>query len=240
MDASKQFCPNEACSARGKRGAGNISIHGRKRPRYKCQTCGKTFSARRGTVLEGLRTPEEVVMKAILLLAYGCPPQAIVHAFGVDERTVADWQRRAGKHCQQVHETLVQHGNVPTQHVQADEIRVKGRKMIAWMGLAMEASTRLWRAGSGQCESRQDLGRSLAPTGSCLLPGRPSAVDLYRWLECVSKEHPACVSRKSEKDPRQGKSLFRGVAAAVYGDRDQTYAEETGRGSDTQADLGNA
>jgi IS1 family transposase len=86
-------------------------------------------------------------MKAIILLAYGCPPQAIVHAFGVDERTVADWQRRAGKHCQQVHETLVQHGNVQTQHVQADEIRVKGRKMIAWMGLAMEASTRLWLAG---------------------------------------------------------------------------------------------
>jgi transposase-like protein/IS1 family transposase len=147
MDASKQFCPNEACSARGQTGGGNISIHGRKRPRYKCHRCGKTFSARRGTVLEGLRTPEEVVMKVIILLSYGCPPQAIVHAFGVDERTVADWQRRAGKHCQQVHEALVQHGNVQAQHVQADEIRVKGRKMIAWMGLAMEVSTRLWLAG---------------------------------------------------------------------------------------------
>jgi len=86
-------------------------------------------------------------MKAIILLAYGCPTQAIVHAFGVDERTVVDWQRRAGKHCQQVHEALVQGGKVETQHVQADEIRVKGWKMIAWMGLAMEASTRLWLAG---------------------------------------------------------------------------------------------
>lgn len=147
MDASKQFCPNEACSARGKRGAGNISIHGRKRPRYKCHTCGKTFSARRGTALEGLRTPEEVVMKVIILLSYGCPGQAIVHAFGLDERTVADWQRRAGKHCQQMHEAVVQQGNVDIHHVQADEIRVKGRKMIAWMGLAMEVSTRLWLAG---------------------------------------------------------------------------------------------
>ena len=147
MDASKQFCPNSACSARGKLGAGNISIHGRKRPRYKCHTCGQTFSARRGTALEGLRTAEEVVMKVILLLAYGCPLQAIVHAFGLDERTIADWQQRAGKHCQQVHEALVQNGKVETHHIQADEIRVKGHKMIAWMGLAIEGSTRLWLAG---------------------------------------------------------------------------------------------
>lgn len=33
-------------------------------------------------------------------------------------------------------------------HVQADEIRVKGCKMIAWMGLAMMVSTRLWLAGT--------------------------------------------------------------------------------------------
>jgi transposase-like protein/IS1 family transposase len=147
MDASKQFCPNEACSARGKIGEGNIRIHSYRPGRYRCQTCKKTFSARRGTMMEGLRTPAERVMTVMILLAYGCPTQAIVHAFGVDERTVADWQRRAGKHCQQVHEALVQSGHVETHHIQADEIRVKGYKMIAWMGLAIEASTRLWLAG---------------------------------------------------------------------------------------------
>src|SRR5205823_11443634 len=41
----------------------------------------------------------------------------------------------------------VQQGKVDLHHVQADEIRVKGCKMIAWMGLAMEVSTRLWLAG---------------------------------------------------------------------------------------------
>ncbi len=86
-------------------------------------------------------------MKVMILLAYGCPLQAIVHAFGLDERTIADWQKRAGKHCQQVHEAVVQNGKVETHHIQADEIRVKGRKMIAWMGLAIEGSTRLWLAG---------------------------------------------------------------------------------------------
>ena len=154
MDASKQFCPNETCSARGKIGEGTIRIHSYQPQRYRCHTCGKTFSARRGTALEGLRTAEEVVMKVMTLLAYGCPLQAIVHAFGLDERTIADWQRRAGKHCQQVHEALVQQGGVDTQHVQADEIRVKGRKMIAWMGLCAVSVYMKFLRNAGEGESK--------------------------------------------------------------------------------------
>src|SRR6266436_8606174 len=147
MDASKQFCPNEACSARGQIGAGNIRIHSYRPQRYRCQTCKKTFSARRGTMMEGLRTPTELVIRVIILLSYGCPTQAIVHAYGVDERTVAEWQRRAGEHCQQVHHAIVEQGRVEAHHVQADEIRVKGYKMIAWMALAIDVPTRLWMAG---------------------------------------------------------------------------------------------
>lgn len=84
----------------------------------------------------------------VTLLAYGCPLQAIVQAFKLDERTVADWRDRAGRHCQQIHEALVEQGQLDLMHVQADEIRVKGRKMVAWMGLAMMVSTRLWLAGA--------------------------------------------------------------------------------------------
>jgi IS1 family transposase len=81
------------------------------------------------------------------LLAYGCPLQAIVHAFHVDERTVANWRDRAGKHCETVHQAIVEQGKLDLMHVQADEIRVKARGMIVWMGLAMMVSTRLWLAG---------------------------------------------------------------------------------------------
>src|SRR6266487_1159451 len=148
MDTLKQFCPNEACSARGKIGAGNITIHDRKRQRYRCKTCKQTFSARRGTMFEGLRKPMELIVIVVTLLSYGCPVQAIVHAFGLDERTVASWRDRAGAHCEQIHHALIETGKLDLVHVQADEIRVKGRKMIAWMGLAMMVSTRLWLAGT--------------------------------------------------------------------------------------------
>src|SRR5215813_6147969 len=54
---------------------------------------------------------------------------------------------RAGNHCHQVHQAVVQQGQLDLMHVQADEIRVKGCKMIAWMGEASMVSTRLWLGG---------------------------------------------------------------------------------------------
>ena len=147
MNASLQFCPNLTCSARGQVGQGNIVVHGRKRPRYKCKTCGRTFSAKAGTALEGLRKPTELVVIVMTLLAYGCPLQAIVHAFEVDERTVASWRDRAGKQCERVHQAIIEQGQLDLLHVQADEIRVRARGSIVWMGLAMMVSTRLWLAG---------------------------------------------------------------------------------------------
>ena len=97
--------------------------------------------------MEGLRTDEETVTRVVTLLSYGCPTQAIVHAYGLDERTVADWQKRAGKQCQRVHHAIVEQGHVKSQHIQADEIRAKGRKLIIWIALAMDVTTRLWMAG---------------------------------------------------------------------------------------------
>lgn len=161
MDTSNQFCPNEACSARGKIGAGTIAIHDRKRQRYRCKVCKHTFSARRGTLFEGLRKPMELIVIVVTLLSYGCPVQAIVQAFGLDERTVADWRDRAGSHCEKVHHALVEQGQLDLVHVQADEIRVKGRKLIAWMGLAMMVSTRLWLAGTVKVSRDKKLADAL-------------------------------------------------------------------------------
>lgn len=147
MEPSEQFCPNLACCARGQIGQGNIAIHDRKRQRYRCRICKHTFSARRGTMFEGLRTARELVIIVVTLLAFGCPVQAIVQAYGLDERTVASWRDRAGKQCQRVHEAIIEQGQLDLIHVQADEIRVKARGMVTWMGLAIMVSTRLWLGG---------------------------------------------------------------------------------------------
>jgi transposase-like protein len=91
MDPATVFCPNLACPARGQSGQGNIGIHSRKDQRFLCTVCRKTFSATKGTALYRLRTSAETVSLGVMLLAHGGPPQAIVAAFGFDERTVARW-----------------------------------------------------------------------------------------------------------------------------------------------------
>ena len=40
-------------------GEGTIRIHSRTPERYRCRVCKSTFSARRGTMLEGLRKPTD-------------------------------------------------------------------------------------------------------------------------------------------------------------------------------------
>lgn len=98
-------------------------------------------------MFEGLRKEEDLLVQVVTLLSYGCPRQAIVHAFGLDERTVARWQERAGQQCQKVHKATVMQAKLHLEHVQADEIRVKGHRMIPWMAMAMMVSTRLWLGG---------------------------------------------------------------------------------------------
>ena len=96
MDPTTTCCPNGNCPARGQTGQGTIGIHARKEQRFLCHACQKTFSARTGTVCYRLRTSAETVVLVVTLLAHGCPLQAIVAAFGFDERTVAAWWARSG------------------------------------------------------------------------------------------------------------------------------------------------
>ena len=109
-----------------------------------------------------LRTPEEDVMKVVTLLAHGCPPQAIVHAFGVHEETVANWWERAGEQCKAVHEHVVESQQMDLEHVQADEIRVKQVGQVTWMAMAIMVSTRLWLSGVISSKRDKHLIRQLA------------------------------------------------------------------------------
>jgi len=201
MNAQEQFCWNSACPARGQRGYGNIVIHSRKRPRYKCTTCGQTFSERTGTLFAGLRSDPGLVVIVITLLTHGCPVQAIVQAYGLDERTVADWRDRAGRQCEQVPQAIVATEQVVLEHVQADELRVKGRGWVAWMGLALMVSTRLWLGGVVQARRTQSLANQvLQAVYACAQRGCQILVCVDGW-----RAYPKAILRVfREKVARQG------------------------------------
>jgi transposase-like protein len=148
VDPQTQFCPNLACPARGVVGAGNIRVHSWPERRYRCRECRKTFAATTGTIFYRRCVDPTVLTTVVTLLVHGCPPQAIVAAFGVDERTVANWQAAAGAQCRRVHEHLVEAGAVDLGHVQADELRVKVVGGVVWLAMALAVPSRLWLGGA--------------------------------------------------------------------------------------------
>lgn len=156
-------------------------------------------------MFEGLRKPVELIVIVVTLLTYGCPVQAIVHAFGLDERTVADWRDRAGVHCQHVHQAIVEQGRLDLMHVQADEIRVKGCKMIAWMGLAMMVSTRLWLGGVVQLSRDRGLAdRLMSQVRRCAVCLRPLLVLTDGW-----SAYPGSIRRAFREKVKQTKGVGR-------------------------------
>jgi IS1 family transposase len=133
-------------------------------------------------MLEGLRKAEELIVIVVTRLSYGCPTQAIVHAFEIDERTVARWQERAGVHCQRVHYDQVVQGKLDLHHVQADEIRGKGCQMIPWIAMAMMVSTRLWLGGVVSLRRDRRLADQLLQmVKTCCLPLRAVLVLTDGW-----------------------------------------------------------
>jgi transposase-like protein len=136
-------CPNPACGA-----SERIGVHSVIERRYKCHACGKTFAETRGTPLYGLKRPLWMVVLVLALLAGGCPLPAIVFAFGLDERTVADWQRKAGTHAKTIQDQVVCQDQVDVGQVQGDELYVKTQSGTVWMATAMSVFSRLFVWGA--------------------------------------------------------------------------------------------
>ena len=173
MNPQAIFCPNIECPARGQTGKGNIHVHSQKDKRCICDVCQSTFTIDKGTIFYRLRYDPKTVLCVIILLAYGCPLQAIVKAFDLDERTVRDWHERAGKHCQNIHEQIVEKSEQDLQQVQADEIKVKTLMGSYWMALAMAVPTRLWLGGVVSRKRDLDLIQALVDKVRAIALCRP-------------------------------------------------------------------
>jgi transposase-like protein len=147
MNPQGVFCANPACADRGATDKGNVKVHSHKERRFRCLTCGKTFAASSGTPFFRLHKDQSLFLTVITLLTHGCPLPAIVAAFGLDERTVASWQHKAGTHCASVHQHHLETKKLDLQHVQADELYAKRQGGRSWMAMAMAVPSRLWLGG---------------------------------------------------------------------------------------------
>ena len=143
MRPEQVVCPNSACSA-----STRIGVHSHKERRYICHACKRTFADTTGTLLYRLKRPLDLIVLVLTLLAYGCPIPALIAAFGLDERTIAAWQRKAGQHAKTVQEQLVCQGQLELGQVQADELYTKTQAGSVWVATAISVFSRLWLWGA--------------------------------------------------------------------------------------------
>lgn len=186
MRPEQVVCPNSACDATGR-----IGVHSRNERRYICHACKRTFADTSGTLLYRLKQPLDVVLLVLTLLAYGCPIGALVAAFGLDERTIAAWQRKAGQHAKRVQEQLVCQGKVDVGQVQADELYTKTQAGPIWIATAMTVFSRLWLWGAISWDRDEMLIRPvIEQVRAAAQPGQPIlfAVDGFKaYVACILK-----------------------------------------------------
>lgn len=112
------FCPNTACTDNGQRQSEqqtNIKKYGKTkagRQRYRCKTCGQTFTETKGTLFYRLRTPKNEVIEVLALIAEGSRISSITRVKGYKEDTILDWIRAAGEHAEMIEAELLQQHHI--------------------------------------------------------------------------------------------------------------------------------
>ncbi len=195
LSPATAVCPNLTCAARGR-----IGVHSHKERRYICHGCGKTFAATTGTPLYALKTDVGVVVIVLTLLAYGCPVPAIVAAYGLDERTVAEWLHKAGGHAKAIQEQVVCAGRVDLGQVQGDELYVKHQGGVVWMALAMSVFSRLWLWGAvGPSRNRRLLAQVVRQVRAAAQRREPIVWALDGWQAWVRAIRAVFGDRRSTR-----------------------------------------
>jgi len=133
-----EFCPNEACPDYGKLQSGqqqNLEKYGKTRKRvqrYRCQTCGKTFTETTGTIFFRKRTPEHEILETLALLAEGSRISSLTRAKGFKEDTILAWLRAAAQHAEQLEGVLMKDFKIQRGQLDAlwAYVRNKGEKKL--------------------------------------------------------------------------------------------------------------
>src|SRR4051794_41661026 len=105
-------CQNSHCPDAGIRGGETLSFRGwsgqdRRIRLVYCRTCKRSFSERKGTVLEHARLPDDKALAILKHIQEGCGTRATSRLVDGDKNTVTRYLARAGAHAERLHDELV-------------------------------------------------------------------------------------------------------------------------------------
>ncbi len=194
---------------------------------FRCQACRTTFSARRHTPLDRLKTPSRQVAVVLTALAEGRDPSAAERVCGYRQATITPWLTRAGEHAQTLHERCFCHLRLP--HLQLDELRTRLRSstQVLWLWLAIDTLTKMLpvlqlgpRTQHAAHLLIHSLRQLLAPDFLPLFTS--DGLHVYFSALTAHVGHWLAVSRRGRK-ARQ----WQVAAGLLYGQPEQTSKETT-------------
>jgi LacI family transcriptional regulator len=134
-DLSRFCCLNAKCPARGKRGAGNLTVcarYGRQQRRLLyCRACKARFSERKGTPLFQTLLPDAQVAAVLGHIVEGCGVRQTARLTGVNRSTVGRLSRLAGDQAQALHEEFVAFSPSHARGATGRKMGLRGQKRKA-------------------------------------------------------------------------------------------------------------
>ena len=145
-------CPIMECALSKDAGAENIIGHGfyktrsRKRRRYRCRSCGKTFCLNTGTPYHRLQHRRATFDEVATLSVEGLNKSAIARVKQIAWNTVHRWLQKAAGSCRRFNDRRI--NGIAITELQADEIRtiIHDKVQPIWIFATIEVWSRLWPA----------------------------------------------------------------------------------------------
>ncbi len=140
-------CPTPSCS---KQPAQNLVRHSflhtrtGTTQRWRCKTCGRTFTRRSGTPYHRLRNPPSRFDRVVQMSVEGSSKASIARVNGISPATVDRWTLRASREAARFGDRTLR--DVSATELQADELRgfTESKKSRQFVFVALEVGARLW------------------------------------------------------------------------------------------------
>ena len=126
-------------------GHGFYKTRSRKRRRYRCRSCGKTFCSNTGTPYHRLQHRRTTFDEVATLSVEGLNKSAIARVKQIAWNTVHRWLQKAGS-CRRFNDRRI--NGIAITELQADEIRtiIHDKEQPIWIFATIEVWSRLWPA----------------------------------------------------------------------------------------------
>lgn len=168
-------CPNASCEHRGRRGQGNIALHGYskvkwgKRRRYRCKSCGKTFGATSGTAYKRLQHPKRKFDRVVALSVEGVSKSAIARIEKLCWNTVHRWLEIAAAMARRFNDARLRGFTLEETQLDEPNTFLSNRKQQTWIYTSLEVPSRLWTStlvGSRTWRNTKAFIRGIAESSS--------------------------------------------------------------------------